>query len=728
MAPPHEPDNPFATCPKIGTVVEFSIAAGDSAIVEFPWYLSWYPLPCWPNSVGVKVTTANDPLNGSGLVPMDNNLAMCTGKQLYCKAGSPPRKSQVADKLAALSGESVTVGGDREDPPEPALLNVPVNNPYDMPREMVVEIVEPELPPGWMFELFAEGYGFVPSPWFVLMDPLQVIDLQVTVYPDPLAGHGETGYITLNQYLIETYPFEPIGGMALPIEVDLYEPMPVPVLAAQVIEEDPCIPETRSVLLSWEHPVFDVSGIPEPMSFFVLRDTILGAPPEDHELVGFSVCDANPETPEWDWIDLESPLPPTGKEYYYSVIAVDQAGNESEISAEVCCERNFDYVDIENGALRLTVTDQGILGYMEAGGRGSGLQAPPGALSTLFTGGFWAGDSPSYVGSRDFTADPDPDWFVCSDPTGYVEPYPGFPVDWLPDLALSDGMVITAYDDAYSSQSRGWLVGQASVAYPDPPFDRFALLFYRFSNLGEVAADGLYLGEYLDLDIGEFTLNWGDTDYDRQMVYMYEDMAAQHVGLRLLGAEPANLSLVRNDEFVYDLAYILDEDQFGFLSASAPEYQVPTAWEAADWSIMASAGPYHLAPGDRVTVAFAVVVGEGLPDLQMNADLALERYLSVINTEAPEQPVIPSQLTLLPNVPNPFNPATEIFYSLPEAGDVKVEVFDLRGRLVETLFEGRQDAGPQRLSWSADELSSGIYLLRVQTDDDFKSRKMALIK
>ncbi len=47
---------------------------------------------------------------------------------------------------------------------------------------------------------------------------------------------------------------------------------------------------------------------------------------------------------------------------------------------------------------------------------------------------------------------------------------------------------------------------------------------------------------------------------------------------------------------------------------------------------------------------------------------------------------------------------------------------------MEILFEGRQEAGLQRLGWSAEARASGIYLLGVQTDHEFLSHKMALIK
>ena len=63
--------------------------------------------------------------------------------------------------------------------------------------------------------------------------------------------------------------------------------------------------------------------------------------------------------------------------------------------------------------------------------------------------------------------------------------------------------------------------------------------------------------------------------------------------------------------------------------------------------------------------------------------------------------------------PNPFNPATEVKFSLAEAGPVRVEVFDVRGRLVSTLVDRDLAAGDHRVTWQAEGNPSGLYLVRL---------------
>jgi len=85
------------------------------------------------------------------------------------------------------------------------------------------------------------------------------------------------------------------------------------------------------------------------------------------------------------------------------------------------------------------------------------------------------------------------------------------------------------------------------------------------------------------------------------------------------------------------------------------------------------------------------------------------------------------------NIPNPFNPVTEIRYSLSRAGYVSLKVYDLRGRLVKTLVDGAVDAGRHEAVWRADDdsrrrVASGVYLYLLQTEEGVRTRKMAVIR
>ena len=84
-------------------------------------------------------------------------------------------------------------------------------------------------------------------------------------------------------------------------------------------------------------------------------------------------------------------------------------------------------------------------------------------------------------------------------------------------------------------------------------------------------------------------------------------------------------------------------------------------------------------------------------------------------------------------VPNPFNPSTDIHYSLPRAGHTLVQVFDLKGQLVQRLVSEVQAGGDQMTHWDGTteggaRAASGIYLVRVQAPSFNQATRITLVK
>jgi len=88
----------------------------------------------------------------------------------------------------------------------------------------------------------------------------------------------------------------------------------------------------------------------------------------------------------------------------------------------------------------------------------------------------------------------------------------------------------------------------------------------------------------------------------------------------------------------------------------------------------------------------------------------------------------PEEFRLAQNYPNPFNPATNISYTLPSAQTVTLKVYDLLGREVATLVNGRQSAGNYVVQFNASSLASGVYFYRLQAGSFAETRKMMLLK
>ena len=92
----------------------------------------------------------------------------------------------------------------------------------------------------------------------------------------------------------------------------------------------------------------------------------------------------------------------------------------------------------------------------------------------------------------------------------------------------------------------------------------------------------------------------------------------------------------------------------------------------------------------------------------------------------------PKSFELLRVYPNPFNPLTQIEYSLEQAGTVKLEVYDLQGRLVESLVNTQQQSGTHRIQWLASSQSTGLYFVRIQFENSesywYDTHKVTLLK
>lgn len=89
---------------------------------------------------------------------------------------------------------------------------------------------------------------------------------------------------------------------------------------------------------------------------------------------------------------------------------------------------------------------------------------------------------------------------------------------------------------------------------------------------------------------------------------------------------------------------------------------------------------------------------------------------------------LPATFRLEQNYPNPFNPETSIGYQLDRADKVQLDIFDIRGKYVQTLVSEYQSAGRYRVRFNATYLPAGIYYYRLKAGSQIETKKMVLIK
>jgi len=88
----------------------------------------------------------------------------------------------------------------------------------------------------------------------------------------------------------------------------------------------------------------------------------------------------------------------------------------------------------------------------------------------------------------------------------------------------------------------------------------------------------------------------------------------------------------------------------------------------------------------------------------------------------------PQKFELLQNYPNPFNPSTTISYSLPQAGNVTLKIYDALGREAATLVNDFKSEGEYRVQFNGSSLSSGMYFYRLQAGSNVAIKKLVLMK
>ena len=83
----------------------------------------------------------------------------------------------------------------------------------------------------------------------------------------------------------------------------------------------------------------------------------------------------------------------------------------------------------------------------------------------------------------------------------------------------------------------------------------------------------------------------------------------------------------------------------------------------------------------------------------------------------------PTKFELSQNYPNPFNPTTTIKFSLPEAGNVKLTLFNILGQEVKTLVNESKESGVHTINFDASELNSGMYIYKLEAAHLLKQEK-----
>jgi len=109
-----------------------------------------------------------------------------------------------------------------------------------------------------------------------------------------------------------------------------------------------------------------------------------------------------------------------------------------------------------------------------------------------------------------------------------------------------------------------------------------------------------------------------------------------------------------------------------------------------------------------------------------NSGLYIFDNLQTSITERSDE--IPKTHHLLQNYPNPFNSTTTISYQVIKSTQMRLQIVDVLGKVVQVCQEGYQNAGDYKIAWRAANLPSGIYFIKLETPDFSRVRKCLYLK
>jgi subtilisin family serine protease len=387
------------------------------------------------------------------------------------------------------------------------------------------------------------------------------------------------------------------------------------------------------------------------------------------------------------------------------------------------------FADHDTGDVIFTITDFGAFGfrnYTQPGtaSPGSGFRYPKDGSNALYHGSFLAGVAAGKVSD-------------CAYGGSYVQRY-----DWQTtangeitigpgEQADQEGLAVYADTKPPSAEQVGLEVTQHSYAWNTPDADAFVILAFEMKNVTGGPLNPLYAALYCDWDVAYYDSNRADWSADDNLGYVFNPLALspnkRYYGTSLLSGSPASYRVIDNANDlppgpVYP--WMSDSMKWDFMTSGMVK---TSGVNLSDYATLLTAGPFDLPAGASITVAFAVLGGANLPDLQSHAAAALARWNN-LQTSFENGSETSGGFEILDVFPKPANPEINLTFYLPAAGPVQFELLDITGRIVLRNRILYTSSGIHNARIHSAEFASGIYFLRGTTAHGQSISKVIILK
>lgn len=385
---------------------------------------------------------------------------------------------------------------------------------------------------------------------------------------------------------------------------------------------------------------------------------------------------------------------------------------------------NVDYINININDVATTMTSSGRIGY-RADGQMGGLgfnYMNDGTL--LYEAGLMIGTGTAQVSNavRGTTAGASDNDFQSVVTAHPVTPaaVSEFDVDGVinDNPAATGALPVRVENKAYAWSSAG--------------NRKYVMFEYTIHNTGTATLNNLYAGIFADWDIDAATYGSDRASYDapNRMGYgYYSGASGRYAGIKLLshtgGVNHYAIDNISGGGGGIDITdgYAVNEK---YLSLSTGRSDAGVSGTGNDICDVVSSGPFTIAGGDSVKVAFALIAGDSLADLQNSAVNAQTMYDGVVLSASVHD--MGNDGNTVSVYPNPASGRSVVDINIAQAGMVELKLYDMLGREVRTVVSEKMAAGPHQLTTDVSGLGNGMYYYHLSLDNKKYTYKLMIAK
>ncbi|HMR41203.1 MAG TPA: S8 family serine peptidase, partial [Ignavibacteria bacterium] len=288
-------------------------------------------------------------------------------------------------------------------------------------------------------------------------------------------------------------------------------------------------------------------------------------------------------------------------------------------------------------------------------------------------------------------------------------------------------------DDGAGISKIGIEINFSSYEFNSAGDEDYVIMKYRIKNTTGSEITNFYAGLFGDWDVGTGgASNKADWDASNHLGYVWraDNNPGTYAGVALISASNSNYWAIDNEQNIAGNPWNIydgftNAEKYEALSSGVGRQQAGGS-NGRDVSNLIGSGPYSIPSNGEIVIAFAILAGDNLADLQANTVAARNKYNTVLGiTNFNSQ--IPEEYSLSQNYPNPFNPSTNIKFAISSPGFTSLKIYNMLGKEVSKLVSENLQAGSYEYNWDASAFTSGVYFYKLESDGFAETKRMLLV-